>query len=71
MLAPQGPPGGCGYAADVDLMDNSSSYPQAPQLLGQRFALPTYQQPLLPKDSLIKGMENSNRRCDPPYTRLK
>jgi len=34
-------PGGCGYAAAVDLMDNSSSYPQAPQLLGQRFALTT------------------------------
>jgi len=61
MLAPQGPPGGCGYAADVDLMDNSSSYPQAPQLLGQRFALTTYPQPLLLKDSFIKGMTNSKQ----------
>ena len=40
MIAP-GAPVGCGYAAAVNLMDNSSSYPQAPQLLGQRFALTT------------------------------
>ena len=44
---------GCGYAAVVGLMDNSSSYPQAPQLLGQRFTLPTYQQPLLLKKILL------------------
>jgi len=28
------------------LMDNSSSYPQTPQLLGQHCALPTYPQQL-------------------------